>query len=74
MTMKSLKECSWLEIKGEKEMNGFQMMADSYKTLVKQGKLKAEDAKRWYHYLQIKIAEIKRRKNIKSTFSYCSSG
>lgn len=25
---------------------------------------------RWYHYLQIKIAEIKRRKNIKSTFSY----
>lgn len=27
-------------------MNGFQIMADSYKTLVKQGKLKAEDAKR----------------------------
>lgn len=27
-------------------MNGFQMMADSYKALVTQGKLKEEDAKR----------------------------
>ena len=27
-------------------MNGFQMMADSYKKLVEQGKLKEEDAKR----------------------------
>ena len=27
-------------------MNGFQMMADSYKTLVKHGKLKEEDARR----------------------------
>lgn len=25
---------------------------------------------RWYHYLQIKITEIKRRKNIKNTFAY----
>lgn len=25
---------------------------------------------RWYHYLQIKVAEIKQRKNIKNTFSY----